>query len=218
MRRHLNSARAAFSATCGAVSEQPGSALGEPEQAWNTADRNGAVESTSCKPMKKLLLLTTVLSLAASGVGLAQGDALNREDKEFLKNASEMNAAEVAVGKLAQEKGGPEVKKAGAMLVEDHTKAQDELSALTKKKNVELEMEPTSAQKKLVATLEKQEGEKFDKAFHESQSKSHKKAIKMFEDAAKDAKDADVKAYATKQLPGLQKHLEMLSGGKHDKH
>jgi putative membrane protein len=167
--------------------------------------------------MKNLLLLTTALSLALSGAVTAQGDALNREDKEFLKNTAELNSAEVVVGKLAQEKGGPEVKKIGAMLVEDHSKANDELAELAKKKNVELKMEPNSAQKKMAAELEKKTGAEFDKEFHEHQAKDHKKAIRAFEDASKDAKDPDVKAYATKQLPALQKHLHAVAGEGHDK-
>ena len=167
--------------------------------------------------MKNLLLLTTALSLALTGITSAQGDALTREDKEFLKNAAEMNSAEVALGKLAQEKGGPEVKKIGKMLVEDHSKANEELMALAKKKNVQIEVEPNAAQKKLAADFEKRNGAEFDKEFHEHQAKDHKKSIRAFEDAAKDSKDPDVKAYATKQLPGLQKHLHAVSGEGHDK-
>jgi putative membrane protein len=166
--------------------------------------------------MTKLLLLSTALSLALTGIASAQGDAISREDKEFLKNAAEINSTEVASGQLAQEKGGPEVQKVGKMLVEDHSKANEELMALAKKKNVELTIEPNAAQKKMMTALEKKTGAEFDKEFHKLQEKSHKMAIRAFEDAAKDSKDPDVKAYATKQLPGLQKHLHAVSGEGHD--
>ena len=37
----------------------------------------------------------------------------------------------------------------------------------------------------------------------------HKKAVKAFEKASNEAKDADVKAFATKTLPTLKEHLTM---------
>ena len=37
----------------------------------------------------------------------------------------------------------------------------------------------------------------------------HKKAVKAFEKAANEAKDADVKAFAAKTLPTLKEHLSM---------
>jgi putative membrane protein len=49
----------------------------------------------------------------------------------------------------------------------------------------------------------------FDKTFIREQGiQDHKHDIKEFEKASKEAKDPDVKAYATKTLPVLQKHLQ----------
>jgi putative membrane protein len=45
--------------------------------------------------------------------------------------------------------------------------------------------------------------------------RAHQDTIKLFQDAAREAKDPEVKAWATKTLPGLRHHLEMaqrLSG------
>jgi hypothetical protein len=39
--------------------------------------------------------------------------------------------------------------------------------------------------------------------------KAHESTIKLFQEAAQNAKDADVKAWAQKTLPSLQHHLEM---------
>jgi len=52
-------------------------------------------------------------------------------------------------------------------------------------------------------------GADFDKAFASAAVSDHKKAVKAFEKAANEAKDADVKAFAAKTLPALKEHLSM---------
>ena len=44
----------------------------------------------------------------------------------------------------------------------------------------------------------------------------HKKAVKLFEDASLNCKDADLKAFATKTLPTLKMHLDSIQAI-HDK-
>jgi putative membrane protein len=47
----------------------------------------------------------------------------------------------------------------------------------------------------------------FDKAYREDVVSDHEKDVKEFEKASKGAKDADIKAWASKTLPTLQEHL-----------
>jgi putative membrane protein len=114
------------------------------------------------------------------------------------------------MGKLA-EKNGEKSKGLGATLVADHTKSNAELHALIKKKNVEIKDEPTSAEKKMLDSLSAKKGAEFDKEFFEHAKKDHEKAIKTFESAATNTKDADIKAFAEKNLKTLKKHHEMAS-------
>jgi putative membrane protein len=152
---------------------------------------------------------------ALSFAGTASGaDALSGQDKEFIKNASELGLAEVESGKLAQQKAtSPELKKFGARMVTDHTKANEELMALAKAKGVELKAEPAASQKRMLSGLAEKSGAEFDKEFREHQIKDHEKAIKQFSEASKEAKDPDVKAFAAKHLPHLQEHLSMIQAG-----
>jgi predicted outer membrane protein len=61
---------------------------------------------------------------------IALGAASN-PDSSFYKNAAEGGIAEVQLGKLAQEKSSnPSVKEFGAMMVSDHTAADDKLQAM----------------------------------------------------------------------------------------
>lgn len=49
-------------------------------------------------------------------------------------------------------------------------------------------------------------GADFDKAYAEQMVKDHDKTVALFEDAAKNAVDADLKAFANKTLPTLKAH------------
>jgi putative membrane protein len=155
--------------------------------------------------MKKLLPL---LLVAACGAVFAQGAQLDKKDREFIEKAAAGGMLEVQAGQMAEQKAqSADVKSFGGMLVTDHTAANEELKALAQKKGVAL---PTALPKKDQKKLDKMAKAKdFDKTFIKEQGiEDHKHDIKDFTKASKDAKDPDVKAFAAKTLPVLQKHLQ----------
>ena len=140
-------------------------------------------------------------------------DAVSKEDKEFFKNAGELNMTETALGRMAQERAfSPEVKSLGATLQADHTAMTTDLVALAKQKGVEFNIEATAVEKTMLSGFKDKVGVDFDREFREHMAKDHAKAIKMFTDAAEDSKDPDVKAFAAKNLASLQAHLQMVGG------
>jgi putative membrane protein len=92
---------------------------------------------------------------------------------------------------------------------EDHGKANKELEAIAKKKNVQLSKNLEGKHKSEVERLAKLMGDEFDREYMEAMVKDHKEDIEKFEQAAKNAKDSDVKAFASKQLPTLKEHLQL---------
>jgi putative membrane protein len=120
---------------------------------------------------------------------------------------------EVALGKIAASKGSSEdVKKFGQTMVDDHSKANDELKSLAQSKNIDLGkgMEKAAKQsQKMQDKLSAMSGSEFDKAYMSDMVKDHEKDVKEFEKASKDCEDSDIKAFAAKTLPTLQHHLEM---------
>ena len=156
--------------------------------------------------MKKQLTLLTLA--AACGLAFAADNAaLSKHDKDFIEKAAAGGMLEVQAGKMAESKAqNAEVKSFGSMLVTDHSAANDELKSLAQKKGVTL---PTALPKKEQKTVDKLSKSKdFDKDFVHDGVQDHKHDIKDFEKASKDAKDPDVKAFAAKTLPTLQKHLQ----------
>jgi len=137
--------------------------------------------------------------------------AFARSDASFMKQAAENGNAEVEASKLAQTKAKrPEVKAFADQMVTDHTKVGDELKQLAASKKVDLPTGPSVMQKGKLKMISAGSDDKFDDRYaNEFGVKAHEDTIKLFQTAANEAKDADVKAFAQKTLPALQGHLEM---------
>jgi putative membrane protein len=136
---------------------------------------------------------------------------LKAGDEKFVKQAGAAGMAEVKIATLGTQKAErSDVKDLATQLVTDHTKANAELEALAKSKGVELSavIDPKSAS--TFESLEKESGKSFDKAFLAHLEKAHKTCVADFEDASKNAADADVKAWAGKMLPTLRAHLDKV--------
>jgi putative membrane protein len=138
-------------------------------------------------------------------------DNVAHVDAAFMKNAAEAGLAEVEASKLAASKAtNTQVKSFAQQMVDDHSKANDELKALAASKGVTLPTEPSMAQKAKLKLLQGADGAHFDKRYAESFGvKAHEDTVNLFQKEAQKAKDPEVKAWAEKTLPTLQHHLEM---------
>ncbi len=131
-------------------------------------------------------------------------------DQNFVSKAALDGMAEVELGRLAVEKAGSDdVKKFGHRMVDDHSKAGDELKTLAQNKQITL---PTGGNPHAKAThdrLANLSGAAFDRAYMQAMLTDHRKAVNEFRMESKSGKDADVKGWAAKTLPTLEEHLKM---------
>jgi len=126
----------------------------------------------------------------------------------FIKNAGKGGTVEVDLAKLAETKATRDDVKAFAKMIEDdHTKANSELMAIAKSKNVTVSPDPTPTQKATKTKLEGLTGAAFDSSYIKAMVEDHTKDIREFTTATKST-DPDVKAFAEKTLPTLKHHLE----------
>lgn len=133
------------------------------------------------------------------------------DDSEFAVKAASGGMLEVELGRLAQEKAqSQQVKDFGAMMVKDHSMANDELKSLATSKNITLPTTLGEDHQKHVNELAKLSGKEFDEKYVSLMVDDHKEDIDEFEEASKDAKDPDIKALATKTLPTLKEHLAKI--------
>ena len=151
---------------------------------------------------------STMAATDTAGVTGAHGIAVDENDAKFATAAANGGMAEVAVGQLAGEKAmNAKVKAFASMMVTDHSKVNEELMAIAKAKNITLPSAPDEEHQKKKADLAAKTGADFDKAYVDAMIDGHKKTISLFEDAAKNCKDADLKAFAEKTLPTIKGHL-----------
>ena len=165
--------------------------------------------------MKRILhrlASVAVIALASSAWAQAPNPgpgSLGRGEAGFLTKAGEHGLAEVELGRLAQERGlREEVKSFGARMVADHGKANEELSRIAAAKRVELPTAPDKKHQRRLEDLRKQSGPDFDRAFMRRMVDDHREDVRDFERQAKNARDADVREFASRQVPVLRSHLE----------
>jgi putative membrane protein len=130
---------------------------------------------------------------------------------DFMKDAAKGGIMEVQMGQMAAKQGSSaDVKKFGQMLVTDHKKANDELMSLAKKKGVVIPAKEAKDKGKSEdeQDMAKLTGTEFDKKFIDEAVKDHEKDVDEFQKQADKGDDADLKAWAAKTLPTLQKHLD----------
>jgi len=131
-------------------------------------------------------------------------------DASFIKEAATGGLAEVELGRLATQKAdSADVKRFGQRMVDDHSKANDQLKPIAQQKNVTVPTELTGKEKSLYDRLSKLSGPAFDAAYMRAMVDDHKKDVSAFRKESERGKDPEVKQFATSTLPTLEDHLRM---------
>ncbi len=163
----------------------------------------GAFAQSTSGSMSKMSTKTTTTS----------SSKLSSSDTKFVKEAAIGGMEEVQLGQLAAQKASdPDVKSFGQKMVDDHSKANDQLKQLASQKGVTVASALPASKQKDVDQLSKLSGTAFDKKYVSMMVKDHKEDVAEFKKESTKAKDADVKSWASTTLPTLQDHLTMVEG------
>ena len=174
--------------------------------------------------MKTLLLAGVALAFATAGFAQSQTTNTTQnqpntksatlissgsEDIEFMLDAAKGGLAEVELGKLAAEHAqSDEVKKFAQRMVDDHTKANEQLKQIAESKSIKLPTEVETKEQALMQRLEKLNGAMFDRTYMNAMVNDHVKDVNEFKREANGGRDPQVKSFATSTLPTLEEHLE----------
>jgi putative membrane protein len=157
-------------------------------------------------------LLGTSVLLAAGGVFAApqHGARLSATDKKFVKEAAQGGMAEVALGHLAIKKASsPTVKQFGERMVNDHTKANDDLKQVAAKEGFTLPTGVGQKNQQVYDRLSRLSGAAFDKTYMSTMVKGHEQVGAAFRHEAKYGQNPAIKAFASRTLPTVEHHLQM---------
>ncbi|HJU27220.1 MAG TPA: DUF4142 domain-containing protein [Rhodanobacteraceae bacterium] len=132
------------------------------------------------------------------------------QDSDFAKKAASGGLAEVSLGKLAESHAqSADIKAFGQRMVQDHSKANDQLMAAAAQANVKLPASPGPEEQATINRLSKLQGAAFDRAYAQAMVKDHKKDVAEFQREASTGSNTSLKTFAANTLPTLQQHLRM---------
>jgi putative membrane protein len=154
--------------------------------------------------MKPVLIALLCLPLAAL--------AADNADDSFYKKAAEAGMAEVQAGQMAQEKAtNPAVKEFAAMMVKDHTEANNKLKKIAMAKNVELPKGPGMMNTAKENKSDMKSGDSFDKEYIQQQIKAHEDTVELMQKEIDSGKDPEAQAFARETLPKVKAHLAKIN-------
>ncbi len=133
---------------------------------------------------------------------------LSAADKKFVDDAYNGAQAELQIGQLAIDKGSSDaVKNLGHTLVDDAQRRMSDLKGIIEKDNLSMP-QPKAAASRDVDQLSKLSGVAFDRAFITHERTTEKTTIGDFQREARSGKNADLKSFATSNVPTLQSELD----------
>lgn len=179
----------------------------------NTADSTSSTEMTADSSNLNSDPNSTASSTGADTGSTAMSSAnttpLNDMDKQFAMDASKGGNTEVAASQAAQSMAqNQRVKDYAMMMINDHTKANQELSSLVSPKGVTLSDSTDPKKKDALQSLQKMTGANFDKQYMTMMVKDHQETVKKFQMASEKCADGDLKTWAAGKLPALKMHLD----------
>jgi putative membrane protein len=181
--------------------------------------------------MTRSQIIVALLALGSSAVAIAQTmpnagfiepntpgmetgqlapNYLSGSDKLFIRQAAIGGRAEVELGKLAQQKGNSEaVRNFGERMVNDHSKANDQLMPLAKDADASIPKAPDPEHKRIRDELNQALGKDFDVAYLASQIQDHQKTVNLLLWEISFGQSAALTKYAADTLLTVMAHLEI---------
>jgi len=100
------------------------------------------------------------------------------------------------------------VKSFARRVLDDHTQTDIELKKIASDRGLILPTEADMEHQSLKSALSDLSDEAFDEAFMKAMVERHKAAVEVFQRAAREVKDNELRLFAMKTLPMLERHLE----------
>jgi len=142
--------------------------------------------------------------------GAASGQAahLSRADRQFVDMVATTDMTEAHEGQVAENQASrAEVKDFAKTLVQDHTQSYEELTELAAKVGIAIPKGINVGKNIEIQQLARLKGERFDQQFDRDEIADHHRVLASVKREAAHGQDPDVKAYAAKMIPVLEKHL-----------
>jgi putative membrane protein len=177
-------------------------------QGTDTAGSTGASDTSNMTNANSNSTNNTNGGTTSSQTGTT-GARLNAQDSTFVMKAAMGGMMEVQAGQVAQQKAASErVRNFGAMMVNDHTQANQELMSLASSRGMTVPTALPADMQRHMDELQKMSGAAFDRRYMSMMVTDHQKTVADFQKQSQNGNDPDLKAWAAKMLPALQMHRD----------
>jgi putative membrane protein len=172
-------------------------------------DNDGQGDITTNHNIKGDSSMTDTTRTATSGQGNDVTSAMS--DTGFISKNIMDNMMEVQLSKVGRDKGADaQVKKIATQMVTDHTQMLNDLKAIAPKKGVSTNAGHTMDMASMPA-LGNASGKEFDKMWTSQMLTMHETKLAELQNFINTTTDPDLKALATKAMPKIQKHRDVLA-------
>jgi putative membrane protein len=163
----------------------------------------------------KPILAATLLSLLSQpAVSVAQDNnasAMAVDKTKFVTMATSSNMLEIQSSEIAlQRASSSDVKAFANQMIQDHTKAGQEMTAVLEQQGMTPPKELTAPHAKMLKDLT-DTNSNFDAAYLQMQQAAHVEAVGLFQAYSGKPDDQALGAFAQKTLPTLQMHLDHVT-------
>jgi putative membrane protein len=147
----------------------------------------------------------TAVIMAASSMSPAHAVT----PSQFLQTAIRGDNSEIMLGRMAARRAdSPSVREFGRVLVQDHSKARNQASALARRMGMTVPTTPLQVAVRERIRLAPLSGETFDREFVRYMVRDHRQDVSEFRKQIA-MNSGPVSRLARMQLPVIQKHLDM---------
>ena len=137
--------------------------------------------------------------------------SLSAADRSFISQAAYGSLAEVELGKLAQtQASSQQVRDFGGRMVTEHTQMNNDLIALASNKGITPPSSTDDGREAIADMLEQLSGSDFDRQYIPQQLADHETTLALFQGQANRGKDVELRQFAQRYTPVIQRHVEML--------
>lgn len=149
--------------------------------------------------------MTSTGRYAAMGI---KAGSLHAKDVKFVTMANSSNTMELQLSQLALQKASSQsVKDFAKMMVDHHSMAGQEMKTMLSAKGATIpDSAMLSRHRMNMEMLQPMQGADFDKAYMRIMVDAHEEDVDEYEDETTDARDADIRTFATRMLPILRQH------------
>lgn len=142
---------------------------------------------------------------------MAADDTVSAAEKQFMLDSAQAGMTEVKLGNVAESQANkPAVKDFAKQMVQDHTKANNALKEVAKKKNVALPESLDAEHQAVVDKLSQKKGADFDADYVRTMVRDHKKTTESLS-SNRNTADADLRQWVSETLPTVRHHYKMAS-------